>query len=70
MTLYKKCECARCGKHLSKKHVIDEIRLEQHNATIWKHQCKCGAQTSMFVFDDDSKNTNYKVSTVAQFLDR
>jgi len=70
MPLYKKCECARCGKHLSKKHVIDSIRLDDHKATIWIHGCKCGARMSMFVFDDDSKNTGYKVSTVAQFLDR
>ncbi len=70
MPLYKKCECARCGKHLSKKHVHDSIRLDNHEATIWIHRCPCGASMSMFVFDDDSKNVNYKQSTVAQFLDR
>lgn len=68
--LYKKTTCANCGKHLSKKHVRDSVRLERHDATIWLHQCPCGAQTSIFVFDDDSKNKDYKVSTMAEFIDR
>lgn len=68
--LYKKTSCANCGKHLSKKHCVDSVRLDKHEATIWIHQCPCGARNSIFVFDDDSRNKNWKSSTVAQFLAR
>lgn len=63
--LYKPMACGTCGKHLKRKHVRDTLRYDEHEATIWMHQCPdCGTVNSIFVFDDDSKNKNWKQKSI------
>lgn len=56
---YKKTSCGHCGKHLNRKNVVDLKRYDDIEGTLWMHRCSCGTFTSIFTFDDDSKNVNF-----------